>query len=153
MVIEPNVPRSKSVASNKQWPVERYQRVADALRSQGWRLVQPIYIGVLHQLTGVEFVQTKTFRDALALLKKARLYIGPEGGLHHGAAAVGTMAVVLFGGFIPPQVTGYDLHINLTGGATACGSLLQCRHCQLAMDSIRVDHVMDAAQVQLEHET
>ena len=37
-----------------------------------------------------------------------------------------TSAIVLFGGFIPPQVTGYNGHVNLTGGASAparCGML------------------------------
>jgi hypothetical protein len=51
---------------------------------------------------------------------------------------------VLFGGFIPPQVTGYDLHTNLTGGAEACGHVEPCKHCQRAMANISVDQVKDA---------
>jgi hypothetical protein len=53
--------------------------------------------------------------------------------------------VVLFGGFIPPQVTGYPGHVNLTGGAVACGSLQRCSHCQAAMNAISVDEVHAAA--------
>jgi hypothetical protein len=53
--------------------------------------------------------------------------------------------VVLFGGFIPPSVTGYGGHANLTGGAEACGSLDPCRHCQAAMGRIGVDEVHAAA--------
>ena len=61
-------------------------------------------------------IKTKGFRHALAVPQNASLYIGPEGGLHHGVASVGVAAVVLFGDFIPPAVTGYSHHANLTGG-------------------------------------
>lgn len=149
VLIEPNVPAQKSVAPNKQWPTERYQLVADRLRMHGLRVVQPLYAGGKFSLQRVERVQTTSFRDALAVLSNAALYIGCEGGLHHGAAAVGTKAVVLFGGFIPPQVTGYDAHANLTGGAEACGSLKACPHCAAAMDKISADEVHAAAMGQL----
>jgi ADP-heptose:LPS heptosyltransferase len=80
-------------------------------------------------------------------LARAKLYIGAEGGLHHAAAALGVPAVVLFGGFIPPLVTGYETHINLTGGAQeACGSLKPCDHCRKAMDAISVEEVAAAAR-------
>jgi ADP-heptose:LPS heptosyltransferase len=99
------------------------------------------------KLTGVQQVETPTFTDALSLIKTAELLIGPEGGLHHGAAAVGTRAVVFFGHFIPPQVTGYDMHINLTGGATEfCGSTWLCSQCDEALKRISADEVIAAAE-------
>lgn len=150
IIIEPNVPRQKSVAVNKQWPVERYQQVADKLLADGWQVVQPDYSGALHRLRGVQLERTRSFREALILLKQARLYIGPEGGSHHGAAAMNTPAVVLFGGFIPPLVTGYDFHVNLTGGAEACGNLGPCQHCVDAMARISVDCVLESAQRKLQ---
>jgi hypothetical protein len=82
-------------------------------------------------------------------MSRAALYIGGEGGLHHGAAAVGVGGVVLFGGFIPPEVTGYATHANLTGGAEACGSLDPCRHCAAAMQAIGVDEVLEHAMARL----
>jgi len=53
--------------------------------------------------------------------------------------------VVLFGGFIPPSVTGYAAHANLTGGAEACGSLKPCPHCRKAMEAISVEEVVEEA--------
>lgn len=145
VVIEPNVPGWKPRFINKQWPMERYQSVADYLIGKDFRVIQPWY-GRGIQLNNVELLPTQTFTDALALIKTAELFIGPEGGLHHGAAAVGTAAVVLFGGFIPPQVTGYDTHRNLTGGEmVACGSHIPCSHCAAAMNRISVDEVTSAA--------
>jgi hypothetical protein len=143
ILIEPNVPQHKSCASNKDWGQAKYQAVVDVLTARGNRVVQSNH--GKRRLAGVSVIETQSFRAALAVLSRARLAILPEGGLHHGAAALGIPAVVIFGGFIPPQVTGYDMHTNLTGGATACGSLRPCAHCRAALDAITVDDVIDAA--------
>lgn len=145
VVIEPNVEFWKTSAVNKDWGLENYQRLADQLRGDGVRVAQFRHQEGERRLEGVEKIKTISFRDALAILSHAELYVGPEGGLHHGAAAVGKKAVVLFGGFIPPAVTGYEGHVNLTGGAEACGSLTPCAHCQAAMKAIAVDEVRSAA--------
>lgn len=134
---------------NKQWPVVRYQTVADMLVEQGYTVSQLVGPGQKPLLRGVQRVVTSTFRHALGALSKASLYIGAEGGLHHGAAALGVPAVVLFGGFIGPETTGYASHVNLTGGAKACGSSWRCSHCKQAMDNISVDEVVSSALDQL----
>lgn len=149
VVIEPNVPHYKSVAANKQWPHARYNKLARYIKKTGVDVVQFRHSGGV-ELPNARQIQTRSFRDALAIMSRARLYIGPEGGLHHGAAAVGIPAVVLFGGFIPPSVTGYATHTNLTGGAVACGSFNPCEHCKAAMERITVDNVNDAALCYLE---
>lgn len=145
VVIEPAVPTWKMGHRNKQWPVGRYNDVAANLTARGFDVVQFVH-GTGPRCEAARPVQTKTFRQALAVLANASLYIGPEGGLHHGAAAVGVNAVVLFGGFAAPTVTGYNWHTNLTGSATTpCGSLRDCHHCEEAMWSISVDTVTHAA--------
>lgn len=143
VVIEPNVPRWKTAAYNKDWGVHRYQMVARELKQHGLILAQFVY-GNEPVLTGVAQIKTASFRDAIAVLSHARVYLGPEGGLHHAAAAVGTGAVVIFGGFVPPSVTGYDFHTNLTGGAEACGSLTKCEHCRAALAAISVKEVVSS---------
>lgn len=146
VVIEPNVPAFKTVAPNKQWPVARYELAAKKLRASGFDIVQMVNPGTSTRLSSARSVSTPDFRRALAVLARAALYVGPEGGLHHGAAAVGIPAVVLFGGFVPPEVTGYDTHTNLTGGSEACGSLTACEHCRKAMETISVAEVAAAAR-------
>lgn len=145
IVIEPNVPPFKSVAVNKQWQPEKYEALAQEFKASGYEVVQFSYNGRRHKLPKITHIETRDFRQALAVLSHARLAIMPEGGLHHGAAAVGVKAVVLFGGFIPPSVTGYDMHVNLTGGAEACGNFARCAHCAAAMENIKVDDVLRAA--------
>lgn len=144
VLIESQTVKWKSVAPNKDWGRENYQKVADLLKEVGHRVVQFVYDDTA-PLSGVERIRTTSYRDALAVMSHAAIYIGPEGGSHHGAAAVGIPAVVLFGGFIPPSVTGYSTHANLTGGAEACGSLHACPHCKAAMAAISVDEVLEEA--------
>jgi ADP-heptose:LPS heptosyltransferase len=141
VLIEPNLP-NKPVAVNKRWPVDRFQTVADSIKREGYRVVQ--FPGK-ELLRWIEVIPSPNFRTAAAILGNADLYIGPEGGLHHAAAAVGTKAVVLFGGFIPAEVTGYESHINLFTGGEACGSIAPCRHCREALDKITVEDVLDPA--------
>lgn len=145
VLIEPCVPSWKSVAPNKQWPVFRYAEVATKLQRQGFDVVQLVHRGTTFKLPSARYVVTPNFRLGAAVLARSSLYIGSEGGLHHAAAAMNVPGVVLFGGFIPPEVTGYDSHINLTGGREACGSLQKCDHCIEAMNAISVDEVLSSA--------
>ena len=139
VLIEPNVP-DKLTGPNKLWPLDRYQRLGEWLKRDGYEVVQFEYPGIRRALRGVRMLQVKGFRQALSVLRNARLVICCEGGLHHGAAAMGRPAVVLFGGFVPPQVTGYDTHENIAVGE-ACGRYMPCDHCRAAMDAISLDEV------------
>ncbi len=88
------------------------------------------------------YARTTTFRQALAVLSVCRAFVGTEGALHHGAAAVGTPAVVLFSEFISPDVTGYPQHRNLRQAGAACGSRKPCKGCAESMRAISVLEVV-----------
>lgn len=145
-VIEPRVkPMGACVGANKQWPVPRYQELCDRLWNWGIPCMQFVPPGgkPLLPSTAAHVVATPSFRHAAAILKRAVIYVGPEGGLHHAAAAVGIPAVVLFGGFASPQATGYDTHTNI-GVGEPCGQIAACPHCAEAMSKITVERVFDA---------
>jgi hypothetical protein len=145
IIVEANV---KTVAPNKQWPKDRYAELVQRLVQSGHEVRSFDYGGGV--TTDVRSsIKTPDFRHALAVLKNAKLYIGPEGGLHHGAAAVGTPAVVIFGGFISPKTTGYDNHTNIFVGDEACGMMKSCDHCREAMNSITTDRVYNEARNRL----
>ncbi len=152
ILIEPNTKGGPT--SNKQWPQHWYGALAMSLRQAGYRIVQ--FRGQA-SLRAAEQVRTPDFRTACAVLQRARLYIGPEGGLHHAAATLGVPAVVIFGGFIAPSVTGYSMedhgvkHVNLfTGENYGCGSMDQCDHCRQAMQRISVERVFNESMRLLE---
>jgi ADP-heptose:LPS heptosyltransferase len=118
VLVEPNLPNWKKSSPNKDWGFPKYIALIDRLKRAGIEVVQFVYAEG-RRLPAVKKVHTPNFRLGLAVLKQAQIYVGPEGGLHHAAAALGVKGTVLFGGFVPPQVTGYDFHTNLTGGSPA----------------------------------
>lgn len=134
----------KPQSQNKRWG--GYPAVAGHLLSLGLEVRQFRRPDGGGMLAGVEAIAAKSFRAAAAVLTRAALYIGPEGGIHHAAAAVNLPAVVLFGGFISPLTTGYEGHVNFFTGGEACGSLRACPHCVKAMRAIRPEAVIDAAE-------
>lgn len=146
VILESSIPFKRS-AVNKRWPLARWARLARLLERDGLQVRQFSHSmrtgGDMVQ--GVREIYTATFREAAAVLREAMLVITPEGGLHHAAAAVGTPAVVLFGSFIPPQVTGYEGHENIAVGEP-CGKYVPCNHCRAAMEQISSETVHEAAR-------
>lgn len=148
ILIEPNVPEWKSWSPNKDWGWLNYQRIVNLIGKK-YPIAQFMSRADTMMLKGVVPIHTANFRDALSVLGHAKMYIGPEGGLHHGAAAMKVPAVVLFGGFIPPSVTGYAFHDNMVGSPNFCGSRNSCQHCADAMRRITVDEVWSAIERRL----
>lgn len=133
--IEPNCKRSNG---NKDWGFDNWQKVVNAL--PGIRFIQ----GAGRKLRGVHQENTLSFRDACGLLSHADLFVGTDGGLHHAAAALGKRAVVVWGGFIGPDILGYKAHTNLWAGVKACGNVLPCPHCRDALAKITPEMVIEA---------
>jgi hypothetical protein len=132
---------------NKQWPINRFQQVINNLKKK-YRIIQ-IGITTDSLLEGVEDLRGKTsLRQTAAILAKARLLIGMEGGLMHLARAVDTRSVIIFTGFITPPYSGYDCNINLFGpierSDLPCWNLRKC-NCDCA-DRITVDQVLIAVE-------
>lgn len=149
VVVEPHVKAGAS--PNKDWGRDRYQEVVRLLPD-----VRFVQLGVDGPwLQGVETVLTPTYRAACGILAAAEGYLGPEGGLHHAAAALRRPAVVIYGSFISPMTTGYPFHWNLTGmdalAAThaPCGRWAPCANCARALDSIRPEDVAEAVREML----
>jgi len=144
VLLEPFI---KSVAPpSKQYPVHKFLQVAEQLS----RYVRVYQISTPDRpgLGTLPMIRPQSFQQAMGFIQAASLYIGPEGGLHHAAAAVGTPAVVIFGGFISPNVTGYENHINLTGGVDhSCGTRYGvCPHCTKAFANIPPDEIVQHAR-------
>ena len=143
IMLEPSV---KNIGhSNKDWGPISWQQVDSALHAMRGD-VAAVQCGppgtrwLLHTVP----VVTDTFRKACAVLSVCRAFVGTEGGLMHAAAAVGTPAVIVFGGFISPKVTGYPMHRNLfTGTGLGCGVRVDCPHCAAAMARITPKMVLE----------
>ncbi len=141
--IEPNT-KSDSIYKNKDWGFDKWQRVVDLLPDV--RFVQ----GSGRRLAGVAQRDTKSFRHACGLLLHADLFVGPDGGMHHAAAALGKPAVLVWGGLINPLITGYADQTILCKAKRFCGNLNPCAHCREALDAITPEMVASAITSRLQ---
>ena len=145
-------PSPKPAQPNRQWSLDAYRALV--ARHRDLRFVQPIHEATRSRLPGIEHVPTHGFRETCGLLRAARLYLGPEGGLAHAAAALGVQAVVIFGGCISVETMGYPEHRNLVAETpgTPCGRYQPCPHCVVAMQSLTVEQVSHALTDVLERQ-
>ena len=83
----------------KNWPVERFFRVADLLRSENFSIVW--FSGPADSIVNVPFgdrhYSNAPLTKAAAILSRCSVYLGNDSGFSHLAAAVGCPTVVLFG--------------------------------------------------------
>lgn len=135
VVVEPNL-KEKQESVNRDWGFNRYAQVIASVDANWVQLGA----GNIRLLPHVRQIQTSTPRQMAAVLSRAKSFLSPEGGLHHTAAALNLRGIVIFGGFISPMVTGYDIHHNFYDGA-GCGMRVKCKHCQDVMASILPDDV------------
>lgn len=148
IVIEPHVKTGAS--PNKDWGYQRFQELVRARPDLPW--VQFDHGGPL--LEGVDAIPTRSFREACGVLSGARAAVLPEGGLHHAAAALGIPAVVIFGAYIPPSITGYDLHVNLARDVPEIAGFNRSHpRAQAALASITIDEVLGGLETVLSRPT
>ncbi len=140
VVIEPTL--KEGASPNKQWGLGRWQELVLHMRKAGLRPVQIGPVGT-YRLINASHIVTPNFRLACAVLARARAAVLHEGGLHHAAAAVGVRSVVIYGGYISPAQTGYDLHKNIFTGGEPCGMRIGCKHCERSMEQITPATVME----------
>ena len=139
-------PGIKAKASpNKDWGRARWRSLISRSERRGWlQLCEP----GAERITGATHYVTGSFYEALALLSGARAAVLHEGALHHAAASLDVPAVVLYGGYISPRVTGYNgqksLFVHSEQYPLGCGHRLPCEHCARAMAQISPDDVLRA---------
>lgn len=95
-----------SGSRDKCWPVERFVRLIDELRSQHWGVVVllgPVELErfdstVLARLRAAALtMENRTLDEVAGLMAAANLFIGNDSGVSHLAAAVGTPTIAIFG--------------------------------------------------------
>ena len=132
------------------WPWERWQALVDALRA-ALPDVPIVQIGVdgSRRLSGVVDLCGQTaFRDAVLVLREARLFLGTEGGLMHAAHAVGARSLILWGGVTLPEFAGYPHRQRVLCAyvpCAPCGNRGWCDYGHRCMNEIQVPEVLRAA--------
>ena len=125
---------------NKDWGNDNWKKLVDII-SKDYLVIQSVHKESKKNI-GVFSPEYLDFRLACAVLNEADLYIGPEGGFGHVAAALNKKAVLYFGGWITPEAIGYDFHENIyyDHKLSPCGEYKKlCSHCEEARKAISVD--------------
>ena len=108
IVLEPNI--KANAPPLKQWPWENWETVAHYLAREypHMKLVQLTQPGKETRILPHAIDVKCDLRGAACWMAGANLYVGHEGMMHHLAAALHIPAVVMFGIFISPSITGYS---------------------------------------------
>jgi hypothetical protein len=136
---------------NKQWPHERFQVVADALKAE-FDLVQ---LGAASDpaLRDVLDLRGKTtVRQSAAILSQSQVFIGLVSGVMHLARAVECRSVIVYGGRENPSQSGYSANENLhwNGPCAPCWLRNDCDFDRRCMSEILPEHVIAASRRQVE---
>lgn len=148
ILIEPTVKGPLQI--NKDWGMHNWQQLALITKDVPW--IQLIYDDNQDTLPGVTYIKVRTIREWLVWVHGAIAVVTTDGGLHHAAAAFNIPAIVLFSGFIHPNIMGYQIkgHNNLycptqympadpVGHSQdeSCGSKIYCDYCYRNINNIR----------------
>lgn len=150
VVIEPHS-NERWFGDLRAWPLDRWQRVVDWIRKHNLPVVQigesgrPILTGAV-DLTG-----RVSFRKAVLLMKRARLFFGQEGGLMHAANAVDVPSVIVWGGLTLPEFASYQKHTVLWThvDCAPCGLRGGCPFEKKCLTTVETDVVISAAEAML----
>jgi len=141
IVAEPVVRRPSSL--NKEWPMAYWHQLKFQypVIQMGVKADKPI-------LPGAIFIKTPTIFHAAAIIANSCYVITSEGGTHHVAGAMRKPAIVIYGSFTSPKLTGYPNHdaITVEKPNHPCGKFDHCATCKEAMLEItpkKVQKVID----------
>jgi len=91
----------------KLWPVEYWEEFISILKNKNCSVIQLGNSGERHIKGAINLTGKQDIRRSIAIIKAANLHIGIVSSLMHGAAAAGTQAIILFGGFERYSMHGY----------------------------------------------
>lgn len=110
---------------SKEWGVERWAKLCEILGGKGVEIVQ---VGAADEplLPRVQDRRGTPVGELQALVADSNLVVCLVGFLMHLASAVGTPAVVIYGGREHPAIDGYPDQVHLSSGALDCRGRWGC---------------------------
>ena len=127
---------------NKDWGNSNWIKLINKIKND-YLIIQSVH-GESKAIEGIFSPQNVNFRLACAILNKCDLYLGLEGGFGHVAGALKKKAVIYFGGWISPNIIGYDFHENIyfEDNNSPCGEYRNiCLHCESARKQITPKYI------------
>ena len=114
---------------NRDWGIENWIKFVDKYKKDY------LFLQSIHKDSKIIkniYSFKSDFRQACAVMSHCDIFLGWEGGFVQAAAALDKKALVLFGGWAHPSVTGYNFHKNIyiDIDKSPCGMLDDCEHCK-----------------------
>lgn len=102
-------------ARTKQWHFSNWKRFLELIPEEieTVRFSKPDEPATPTERASHRDIQTTDIRFTAALLESADAFVGQESGLAHLATALNVPSVVIFTGYVPPDVFGYPANLNL----------------------------------------
>ncbi len=96
--------------NRKEWGVERFQELRDLFPD--YKFIQS---GSKNDylLKNVIDARGMPVREFAAVIYNSLFFIGPEGGLMHLTKSINKRSVILYGGFLKPEISGYAENLNI----------------------------------------
>lgn len=103
--------KQKFSGNRKEWGFDNFQKIVNAFPEQNF-----VQIGLASDklLENVYDGRGKKIRESAAIIYSAKFFVGLEGGLMHIAKAVGKRSVIIYGGVIAEESSGYEENINIS---------------------------------------
>ncbi|MBV8864230.1 MAG: glycosyltransferase family 9 protein, partial [Acidobacteriaceae bacterium] len=131
---------------SKQWPTERYEKLGQALRGEGFELVVNVAPERRNELTLFPHltVHSSSLVGLIHATRRAAAVIGVDSGPLHLAAALKKPGVALFGPTDPAQTGPFRSPMKVLRHEQVETSYKRNRHTHASMSSIRVEQVSEA---------
>tara|TARA_Y100001935_G_C17269770_1_gene491261 strand:+ start:248 stop:1102 length:855 start_codon:yes stop_codon:yes gene_type:complete len=124
---------------NKDWGYDNWKRLVTELKND-YLIIHSVH-NKTKKIDGIFEPNNINFRLACSIMNYCDIYIGPEGGFGHVAGALNKKAVIYFGGWITPEVIGYNFHesVYYENINSPCGQYKRiCNHCSEAREKLTV---------------
>ncbi|MCB0282427.1 MAG: glycosyltransferase family 9 protein [Calditrichaeota bacterium] len=111
--------KQKFSANRKEWGMENFQKLRNHFNNY-----QFVQVGLKNDelLDGVHDGRGLMVRQSAAIIKNSLFFVGLEGGLMHLAKSVGKRSVIIYGGFINPEISEYEENLNII-------NMVECSPC------------------------
>ena len=109
-------------ANRKEWGFENFQLLVEMISEKTDAKIIQIGAKSDKLLDGVIDKRGFPARESAVIIKNSIAFIGLEGGLMHLAKAVDKDSVIIYGGFINPEISKYKNNINVI-------NLIECSPC------------------------
>jgi hypothetical protein len=146
IVVEPHT-NAEWFGDLRSWSFENWVLLMKKTQDLGIRWIQ-VGLPQSHLIPGAESICGQlSFRETAYLINQSMLFMGTEGGLMHAARAVGSHALILWGGLTPLSLTGYPDHQKVVSEeveCSPCGLKGNCPYQKKCMTGISVEKVENA---------